>query len=159
MDVGVLWGNATGTVRWNHVFNNRLFGNATVVFNNYHFTFTARQNDFKIKLSSGIRDFNIKQDFDLYPYSGHKLKFGAMYTYHTFIPSVVSGRQDSVEFKPKNAQTKYAHEVAVYLQDNWDISENLKANIGLRWSAFQQIGMYKIYRNDVNGNHLDSDDL
>lgn len=157
LDVGVLWGNATGTVRWNHVFNNRLFGNATVVFNNYHFTFTARQNDFKIKLSSGIRDFNIKQDFDLYPYSGHKLKFGAMYTYHTFIPSVVSGRQDSVEFKPKNAQTKYAHEVAVYLQDNWDISENLKANIGLRWSAFQQIGMYKIYRNDVNGNHLDSE--
>ncbi|MGI8584119.1 MAG: TonB-dependent receptor [Chitinophagaceae bacterium] len=156
LDVGVLWGNATGTVRWNHVFNNRLFGNATAVFKDYHFTFTARQNDFKIKLSSGIRDFNIKQDFDLYPYTGHKLKFGAMYTYHTFIPSVVSGKQDSVEFKPINAQTKYAHELAAYIQHNWDISEKLKANIGLRWSAFQQIGMYKIYRNDVNGNHLDS---
>jgi hypothetical protein len=156
LDVGVLWGNTTGTVRWNHVFNNRLFGNTTVVYNDYQFTFTARQNDFKVKLSSGIKDFNIKQDFDLYPSTGHKLKFGAQYTYHTFIPSVISGKQDSVEFKPKNAQTKYAHEVAAYLQDNWDISNKLKANIGLRWSAFQQIGPYKIFKNDANGNHLDS---
>lgn len=156
LDVGVIWGNTTGTVRWNHVFNKRLFGNTTVVYNDYQFTFTARQNDFRIKLSSGIKDFNIKQDFDLYPYTGHKLKFGAMYTYHTFIPSVISGRQDSVEFKPKNAQTKYAHEVAAYVQDNWDISDKLKANIGLRWSAFQQIGAYKKYINDANGNHIDS---
>lgn len=156
LDISVLWGNATGTVRWNHVFNNRLFGNTTLVYNDYHFDFTARQQDFKIKLSSGIKDFNIKQDFDLYPFAAHKLKFGALYTYHTFIPSVVSGKQDSVEFKPKNAQTKYAHEVAAYVQDNWDISEKLKANIGLRWSAFQQIGPYKIFKNDANGNHLDS---
>jgi Outer membrane receptor for ferrienterochelin and colicins len=156
LDVGVVWGNTTGTVRWNHVFNNRLFGNTTAVYNDYQFTFTARQEDFKIKLSSGIKDLNIKQDFDLYPFTAHKLKFGAQYTYHTFIPSVVSGKQDSVEFKPKNAQTKYAHEVAAYVQDNWDISEKIKANIGLRWSAFQQIGAYKIYKNDANGNHLDS---
>ncbi|HUS03686.1 MAG TPA: TonB-dependent receptor, partial [Chitinophagaceae bacterium] len=60
LDVGVIWGNGTGTVRWNHVFNNRLFGNTTAVYNDYQFIFTAQQNDFKIKLSSGIRDFNIK---------------------------------------------------------------------------------------------------
>ena len=32
----------------------------------------------------------------------HKLKFGSLTTYHKFIPNVVSGRQDSVEFKPAN---------------------------------------------------------
>src|SRR5215218_7579551 len=52
LDVGVTWGNTTATIRLNHVFNNRLFGNTTAVYNDYKFTFTARQNDFKIKLSS-----------------------------------------------------------------------------------------------------------
>jgi TonB dependent receptor/CarboxypepD_reg-like domain/TonB-dependent Receptor Plug Domain len=150
------WGNSTGTLRWNHVFNNKLFGNTTAVYNDYNFTFNAAQNDFELKLSSGIRDLSLKQDFDLYPYTGHKLKFGGIYTYHKFTPSVISGKQDSTVFKPNNAQIKYAHEAAVYLQDDWEINEKIKIHAGLRYSFFQQTGPYKIYQTDDNGNRTDS---
>ncbi len=156
LKVNVPWGNATGTLRWNHVFNKRLFGNTTAVFNNYNFTFNATQNDFEIKLASGIQDLSLKQDFDLYPYTGHKVKFGGIYTYHRFTPSVLSGKQDSVVFKPNNAQVKFAHEAAAYIQDDWEVSEKVKINAGLRYSWFQQIGAYKIYQTDENGNKLDS---
>jgi hypothetical protein len=156
LDIGVPWGNGTATFRWNHVFNVKLFGNTTLVFNDYQFNFFATQNDFELKLLSGIRDLNLKQDFDLYPFTGHKLKFGGAYTYHTFTPTVLSGKQDSTIFKPRNAQSKYAHEGALYVQDDWDVNGKIKINAGIRWSAFQQIGSYKIYNNDVNGNHLDS---
>ncbi len=150
------WGNSTGTLRWNHVFNNKLFGNTTAVYNDYNFTFNAVQNDFELKLASGIRDLSLKQDFDLYPYTGHKLKFGGIYTYHKFTPSVISGKQDSTVFKPNNAQIKYAHEAAVYLQDDWEINEKIKIHAGLRYSFFQQTGPYKIYQTDDNGNRTDS---
>ena len=156
LDVSIPWGNSTGTFRWNHVFNNRLFSNTTVVYNDYNFNFGASQNNFQVNLLSGIKDWNVKEDFDLYPFTNHKIKFGAQYTYHTFIPSVVSGRQDSVEFKPNNAQQKYAHEAAIYIQDDWDISDKIKINAGIRESGFQQIGHYKIYTTDINGNRLDS---
>ena len=36
-DVGFQWGNATGTMRWNHLFNNKLFANTSVIFSNYKF--------------------------------------------------------------------------------------------------------------------------
>lgn len=150
------WGNATGTLRWNHVFNNKLFGNTTAVYNDYNFSFNAVQNDFQLKLASGIRDLSLKQDFDLYPYTGHKLKFGGIYTYHRFTPSVISGKQDTTVFRPNNAQLKYAHEAAAYLQDDWEINEKLKVHFGLRYSWFQQTGPYKIYQTDVNGNRTDS---
>ena len=156
LNVNIPWGNATGTIRWNHIFNNRLFGNTTAVYNDYNFTFKALQNNFEVKLASGIRDLSIKQDFDLYPFTGHKVKFGAIYTYHQFTPSVVSGKQDSVIFKPNNAQTKFAHEAAFYIQDDWEISEKFKVNAGIRYSMFQQIGAFKIYKTDDNGNRLDS---
>ncbi|MCX6294136.1 MAG: TonB-dependent receptor, partial [Sphingobacteriales bacterium] len=156
LDVKIPWGNSTGTIRWNHVFNKRLFANTTAVYNDYNFSFQALQNNFNIKLASGIRDLSIKQDFDFYPFSKHRIKFGAAYTYHKFTPSVISGNQDSVVFNPQNAQIKYAREAAVYFQDDIELSSKLQLNVGLRYSFFQQVGPYKLYKTDVDGNRLDS---
>lgn len=61
------WGNSTATLRWNHVFSKRLFANTTAVYNNYKFRFNAAQNNFELNLASGIRDINLKTDFDYYP--------------------------------------------------------------------------------------------
>lgn len=156
LDVKIPWGNSTGTFRWNHVFNNRLFGNTTAVYSDYNFNFAANQNNFEVSLLSGIKDISFKQDFDFYPFSRHKIKFGALYTHHIFTPSVVSGKQDSIIFKPNNAQKKFANEAAVYLQDDWDISETVKINGGIRWSAFEQAGPFKKYVTDTYGNRVDS---
>jgi hypothetical protein len=150
------WGNSTGTLRWNHVFNRRLFANTTLLFNDYKFKFTAQQENFEIGLSSGIRDGSFKTDFDYYPLPNHKLKFGGQFTYHKFIPNVVTGRQDSIIFKPNNEGTKYAAESALYLQDDWELSDKWKINYGLRWSNFTQIGPYKKFTRDANGNKVDS---
>ncbi|PWT99555.1 MAG: TonB-dependent receptor [Bacteroidetes bacterium] len=155
-DVSIPWGNATATARWNHVFNKKLFANTTLVYNDYKFDFNAAQNNFKLKLSSGIRDLNAKVDFDFYPAPAHKVKFGGLYTFHTFIPQVVTGNQDSTVFEPNNAQKKFANEYALYIQDDWELSEKLKLNYGLRWSSFQQVGPYKKYTTDADGNKLDS---
>ncbi len=156
LNVNIPWGNATGTLRWNHVFNKKLFANTTAVYNDYNFTFKAAQNNFELKLSSGIRDISLKQDIDYYPYSKQKLRFGFLYTFHSFTPSVVSGKQDTVVFKPLNAQIKYAHEGALYVQDDWELSPKLQVNAGLRYSVFQQVGPNKIYTIDDDGNRLDS---
>ncbi len=156
LDVNIPWGNATGTIRWNHVFNKKLFVNTTALYNNYNFTFSANQNNFDVKLASGIRDLSIKQDYDFYPFAKHKIKFGAAYTYHKFSPSIVSGRQDSITFEPQNPQLKYANEAAAYIQDDWEINSKFQINGGLRYSLFQQIGPYKLYQTDVDGNRTDS---
>lgn len=150
------WGNATATLRWNHVFNRRLFSNTTLVYNDYKFRFSASQENFEIGLSSGIKDGTLKTDFDYYPLPNHKLRFGGMLTYHKFIPNVASGRQDSVIFTPNNESNKYAAEAAVYLQDDWELGEKLKINYGLRYTRFTQVGPYTRYLRDADGNKLDS---
>jgi hypothetical protein len=155
-NINIPWGNGTGSLRWNHVFGKKLFLNTTAVYNDYNFTFNGIQNNFKLQLASGIRDVGLKQDFDYYPASGHKLKLGWQYTYHRFKPSVFSGSQDSTTFTPQNAQIKFANEAAIYVQDDWDIAKNLKLNIGLRYSNFTQIGKYKRYIVDQFQNRIDS---
>jgi len=155
-DIDIPWGNTTMTARWNHIFSPRMFSNTTLVYNDYNFSFGAKQNDFQIKLRSGIRDYTLKTDFDFYPVTGHRIKYGGQFTFHRFTPSVVSGRQDTTVFSPNNAQLKYAAETAVYLQDDWDLGERLKLNAGIRWSSFTQVGPYRRYATDVAGNRTDS---
>jgi hypothetical protein len=156
ISLGIPWGNSTASLRWNHVFSRKLFSNTTLVYNDYKFDFSAIQDNFSVNLSSGIRDVGIKTDFDHFISTSHRLKYGVQYTYHRFTPSVVSGSQDSVVFEPNNAQVKFAHEVGVYIQDDWEISEKLKLNYGFRFSGFQQVGPYTSYVQDADGNKLDS---
>jgi hypothetical protein len=150
------WGNSTATLRWNHVFNQKLFANTSLVYNDYKFSFGAAQNNFEVTLNSGIRDYTLKTDFDYYPSGSHRLKFGLLATYHRFTPNVASGRQDTQVFRPNNIAIRYALENALYLQDDWDISEKLKAAVGLRWSRFSQVGPYTRYVRDANQNPVDS---
>lgn len=154
--VNIPWGNSTVTFRWNHIFNRKLFSNTSLVYNDYKFSFSAAQNDFTIKLSSGIKDLNVKTDFDYYLNPKHKVKFGALYTYHRFLPNILTAQQDTTVFAPNNANRKYANEFGIYLQDDWDISDQLKVNAGIRYGGFQQIGPFKTYTTDRFGNKLDS---
>lgn len=150
------WGNSTATLRWNHVFNKKLFANTTLVYNDYYFSFGGSQNDFNIKLNSGIRDATAKVDFDYFPAPQHKLKFGGLYTYHKFTPNIVSGSQGSTTFDPNNESVKFAGEAGLYVQHDWDISDDVKLSSGLRYSQFTQLGPYTIYNRDIDGNKTDS---
>ena len=148
------WGNRTATLRWNHQYNGRLFMNTTLVYNDYNFAANFDQNDFGIKLSSGIKDYNAKTDFDYYTSFHHHLKFGLAYTYHTFTPNQVSGHVDSVVLNPDNAFVKYAHEAGVYALDEFEPTKWWEINVGLRYSYFGQVGPYTAYKYDASGNNI-----
>src|SRR5664279_1158343 len=150
------WGNTTATLRWNHVFNRKLFANTTLLYNDYKFAFNGAQDNFCLLYTSGIHDLSLKTDFDYFLNPKNKIRFGGLYTYHTFTPNILSGHQDSIQFTPNNSNIKYAREAAVYLQDDWQASDKVDISFGLRWSGFEQTGPYTIYQTDADGNKTDS---
>ncbi len=150
------WGNSTATFRYNHLFSDKVFINTTLVYNDYQFSFEGEQNNFAVKLTSGIRDWNAKSDVDWFTSGNHHIKAGAAYTYHTFKPNQISGRSDTTEFFPDNALIKYAHEAGAYILDEFDPFSWLKVNVGLRYSWFGQIGPYTRKTYDANEHAIDS---
>jgi TonB dependent receptor/CarboxypepD_reg-like domain/TonB-dependent Receptor Plug Domain len=135
------WGNATGTLRWNHLFSQKLFLNTTAAITDFRFRFfedfeRARTDGTKTssyaEFGSAIRDYTLKADFDYFPDNAHSLKFGAMFTQHQFTPRAFVN-QNRVSNEQESAGERYDNqEFGLYGEDTYQISNKLSANIGLR---------------------------
>ncbi len=139
------WGNAIASLRWNHIFSSKLFMNVTTTMTDYLFSFGSEQDQFRFELKSGIRDYGGKVDFSYFPNPRHRMKWGLNYTYHTFTPTSVSASSDDVEFDTGIAQKLFSHESAVYFLDEVDLNENIRVNMGLRYSTYQHVGAFTRY--------------
>lgn len=150
------WGNATASLRWNHLFSDKLFVNTTAVFTDYNFAFEGGSSDFNFKLTSGVRDGNLKQDYTYYHSSLHNIKFGWNYTLHRFIPTSTEASSNDVEFDTGEKVKIWGNEAAIYLLDDWSVNERLKVNFGMRLSMYQHIGPFTRYFNNENTGTTDS---
>lgn len=138
---GLYWGNGTGTVRWNHVYNAKLFSNTSFIYSQYRFNTSVEQKynneKYLIRLYSGIRDISIKQDFDYAWKENHLLKFGTFIQQHRFTPSAVTIKND--QFTEGNLDVRNnidALESAIYIEDRAQFGARLKTNTGVRISHF-----------------------
>ena len=155
--IQIPWGNATTSLRWNHLFNDKLFMNTSLIFSDYRFEFNLAQQDFELKIFSGINDWNTKVDFLYQPNQRHTIKFGTNYTYHEFTPGNATGKSGEVVFEPEEIFRQYSNEGALYFSDDFEISDVLKVHAGLRYSSFQHSG-YISFRDYIKNDFTGSDD-
>jgi len=144
---GLNWGNATATVRWNHLINNKLFVNTSLIYSHFNFNIFSNDKEYKdgvltdeftLDYNSLIRDYSLKTDFDFYPNAKHTIKFGAQATSHRFVPSALALEGDftgsNIDIQAKPIETI---EAGAYIEDTWQPFSALKVNGGLRLSMFQ----------------------
>ena len=139
------WGNATVTGRWNHVINDKAFLTTTATYSDYEFAFEAQQDSFIFGFRSGIDDRGLKSRLTLYPNVRHTVRAGLEYTFHTFLPTEFYASSNGVDFDLGDAVRNRSHEVGVYVEDEFDISEAFRINAGIRYSAFLQTGPFTRY--------------
>jgi hypothetical protein len=154
--IDIPWGNGIATMRYIHTFGNRLFMSTTLAFTDYQFQTKANTGDIGFNLFSGIRDYSAKMDWDWVPSSKHNIKFGADYTFHEFTPSTATAQFDSTIIEPGTRQKILAHDFALYVLDEWDITPWLKVNAGLRFNYFQHTGPFKRFIKDQDGFNTDT---
>jgi TonB dependent receptor/CarboxypepD_reg-like domain/TonB-dependent Receptor Plug Domain len=135
------YGNSTATLRWNHLFNNKLFMNVSAIYNDYQFEFTGGQEQFVFKLFSGVRDYNAKVDFDYFMNNKHSIKYGVNYTYHKLTPNTASAQSQDINFS-NDLNPKFGQEIGIYALDDIKVNDKIGINLGMRLSIFSQLGPY-----------------
>lgn len=134
------WGNATGTVRWNHVFNPRLFSNATFTYSDYQYNIKNEITGFSFEVGSQIRDANLKYDFYYNLSDQHTLKFGVQATNHEFTVGRLQAGSDDGEISFSAGQDFDGIEFGTYIQDEWVANDDLTLSGGFRLSGFTNDG-------------------
>ena len=136
------WGNSTASVRWNHIFNDRLFSNTTFVYSRYNFYLNdsfvrvgVQPYDTFSDYNSSISDYSIKTDFDYFLSNKHHLKSGFIFTYHLYKPRDVSRSNGSERVNEEKEQRFPNQELGAYIEDTWQPSEKLTANVGIRFNG------------------------
>ncbi len=147
----VKWGNILGALRWNHRFNNKLFGNLVFAYTKFHFqsktelTETYIPNDsitgkFINDFGSNVEDLMVKNDYDFYLNQAHSLKFGLKAIYHKFNPGytnyLLSGTPDSDTDTTFKNNSVYSGEFGMYLEDKWQIADLIEINAGIHTAGY-----------------------
>ena len=94
--IGISWGNATSSLTWRHIFNDKLVLNSQVYYSGYRSNIDISQGSYEVKLYSGIYDWSGKADLKIYPNEKHAIKLGGSYTYHTFTPTNIVTNADAL---------------------------------------------------------------
>ncbi|MEO5946004.1 MAG: TonB-dependent receptor [Chitinophagaceae bacterium] len=146
------WGNSTGTLRWNSIWNSRLFSNTSVIYSNYDYNINIKDDETNFNINSNIKDWNLKQDFSYYVNPKHSVRFGFNAIHHTITPTRFSGTISNFNSK----KGRKGLETAVYMSDNYKATDKLSIDYGLRFSAYTILGgdTYNIYDNGVKSGTL-----
>ncbi len=136
-DFGFDWGNATFTGRWNHMFNNKLFLNTSLVYSDYDYGFNLESGSIDVDLKSGIFDYTLKQDYNYYANPKNSMKFGWSLNFHEFSPSDFSFDGEPLDL---DSDVKYALEGGAYWSNEQKFGDRFTANYGLRLSTFSNVG-------------------
>jgi outer membrane cobalamin receptor len=135
------WGNTTGTIRWNHLFSNKLFLNSSLILSKFKYELDASgedPDDDRVQWVSEVGDITIKEDFEYFHDAGNTLGFGIDYVHHSFLPAEFLITDD------KNYTfvigKKSADQLNAYVSHEHAWNDKLRLEYGIRASLFSVTG-------------------
>lgn len=143
------YGNLSGNLRWNHIFNEKLFSNLSLIYSEYDYEFEL--NLFEFVWNSSIKNYNVKYDLMYYANEAIKLNFGANIISYDFNPGIISPTSSNSSVNYFELDQKRAFEAAFYISAEQKLSEQFSLEYGLRFSLFNRLGGQSIatYENDL----------
>ena len=142
------YGNAVLNLRWNHIFSDNIFTNLSVIYSDYYYGLNL--NFVGFNWDSGIRNLNIKYDFNHYINDNLQLKYGVQNTYYRFNPGEIEPIDEDSGINYFKLTDKYAFENAFYISAEHKFSDKFSAEYGLRLSNFFRFCQFEvnIYENN-----------
>lgn len=153
---GTNWGNSTGTLRFNHIFNSKLFSNTSLIYSNYNYDIQSYLPGNNFNAVSKITDLDFKEDLQYFVSNTHTVKFGIDALHHNLAPGSITADANS-SFNDKTIERRYGLETAAYISDEWHVSDKLSLLYGLRLSDMFLFGPGTFSTYDAAGNTITSE--
>jgi hypothetical protein len=141
------WGNATQTLRWNYIINERTFSNTSLIYSDYQHTLGFTQGINTFIWNSGITDYGIKSDLTFYLNPENTVRFGGQVLMHRFQPGIIeNGNNGNGIIIPRNSSREYV----IYVSNDQKLGGRFNVQYGMRYVVYQNVGEARVYNFDEN---------
>lgn len=145
---GISWRNFAGTLRWNHVYGDRLFSNTSLILSDYDYNlYTFYQ--LNQRWNAGISLLALKSDHSFFINPSSTLYYGIYLGLHSYFPGNFMAGNDPDPLRPGVAN-KFASENVLYFSHKWQMSEKIELRYGLRIGSWNNRGATTEYGYDDN---------
>lgn len=155
--VGLKWGNAIASIRWNHQLGSRLFLNTTVSTGNFRYNVHNYYNQLTTKgrdeerassdiyYKTRVNNNNLKLLFDWYVSGTHRLQFGSSASLNYYMPGEQEiEKEDGTQVKRGNGR-QTTTELSVFADDQIKLGDFAQLYLGVRGDFFETDGKWFTY--------------
>ena len=133
--------NANASLQWAHLFNDNFRMTTTAGYDHYDYATKSWQDEHNAyKMGYDINQYYLKMDFNHSQLEKHRIDWGLNAIMYDINPGKVQPHGSASLYIPKTLQKEKALEAALYLNEEWEITPQLTANIGARYSLFNAFG-------------------
>ncbi len=144
------FGNQTFTLRWNHVYNPKLFSNVTFIGSKYDYKLGTTESAAEFTWKSRLRDYSLKVDYNYYLNPNNTISFGFQSIKHIINPGTAQGSGEDSMFSKVEVPDANGLEHGIYIANSQKIGSRFNVKYGIRFSGLQNIGEGTVYEFDEN---------
>lgn len=139
------WGNTTSTVRWKHIYNDKLFSDVSLIYSKYSYEIGVNENgNGGFKSVGNVINYSIKPEWTYYANEKNTVRFGVQSTVYQFQPGInrfnvadSDGNISTVDFSQRN---RFGWENAIFVGNEQKLTDQITMQYGLRGSHYAFIG-------------------
>lgn len=146
----IVWKNTLLSANWHHLVNNNLSTHVTAYLSHYDLNFGASIHTYSLNLFSSIKDVGGKISSIYFFNRNHEIELGGEVIHHTFLPNKINALTDEQVLNFGEVQNIKAVEYSSFVNSSHSFNEKWLFNIGLRHSAYWQLGPFERFVADAN---------
>ncbi|MCX6219879.1 MAG: TonB-dependent receptor [Bacteroidia bacterium] len=142
------YGNALGSLNWKMNLSDKIISNLSLAYSKYDISVnqkdpTLPQDDYILK--SNIQYGSIKYALSFYPNDKHRINTGFQAIGYLINPGEMAPAQEISNVVSASLRKEQSAEMSLFADDDFDLTDKLAFNVGLRYTKFNDYGPGMVY--------------
>ena len=146
-DTAYTYVDQNASLKWKHIFNNKLYGVLTGGYSHYTYKVESDENPADaFTLGFSVQQLNAKADFSYFLNSQHTINAGLSTTRYNLSPGNLQPAHAESLLVPDKIENEQGLENALYISENFEVSSKLSFYLGIRYSFYQYLGKQEVFQ-------------
>jgi hypothetical protein len=145
-DTTYAYANRNANLKWKHNFSNSSYAVFTTGIDHYQYDVSSDKNPLTAyKLNFDINQYYLRADFSYSPNNKHTISYGLNSVFYQLHPGTLSPDGPKSLVQTNTVHTEQALESAVFLGDQFNVSQKFSMSGGVRFTVYNFLGPNQVF--------------